>query len=109
MTKKNIEHVVNYLENHTWKETAERFKISEMTISRYIKRFNQVDIINNEHYINLLKKGFNRLLRKKIYDMKAVELKLVWYLLSNKSQSCSKDQYIIKIKKMAGLVKWQKI
>lgn len=103
MTKKKIVQVVNFLDKHTWKETAKHYKISEMTISRYVKRFNQINIINSETYTNLLKKGFINLLKKSIYDMSAVELKMILYLISGKSISCTKDQYISKIKKYTGI------
>lgn len=98
-----IEKVVNYLKNHTWKETANYFKISEMTISRYLKKFNEVNIINEDVMINLLKKNFNRLLRKSLYNMKANELRVIYFFLSNKSISLKKGQYITKIRKIAGV------
>lgn len=109
MKIKQIEKVVNYLENHTWKETATHFKISEMTISRYIKKHRLTNIIKDDKYINLLKSGFNKLLRKKLLDMKTSELRLVYYLLTDKSVSLRKEQYISKIMKITGTEKWKTI
>jgi len=103
MPKKNIASVVKYLSEHTWSATAKHFNISEMTISRYLKRFNQTNIINDEQYTKLLKAGFNRILKKKLFDMKAVELRVVYYLLTGVSKSLKRDQYIIKIKNIAGV------
>ena len=106
MTKTKIEDVVNYLENHTWKQTAQRFYISEMTISRYLKKFKMRNTINNDNYIKLLKRGFNKLLKKRLDEMKAAELKLVYFLITNKSVSLRKEQYITKLTKIIGVNKF---
>lgn len=109
MKVKQIEKVVNYLQNHTWKETAENFKISEMTISRYLKKFNQVNIIDVDKMIIMLKTGFNKLIKKSLFDMKANELKTIWSLLTGKSVSLRKEQYITKIKHLVGKIRWKKM
>ncbi len=109
MKIEKIEKVVKYLENHTWKKTAEFFKISEMTISRYIKKFNQVNIINNDKFINELKRGFNKLIKKDLFNMKASELRIVYHLLTQKNISLRKEQYIIKIKNLVDKIRWKKI
>lgn len=103
MKIKKIENVINYLKNHTWKETAEHFKISEMTITRYIKRYELTNRINNTNYIMILKRGFNKLIKQDIYDMKANELRIIYYLLTNKSISMSKMSYIKKIINLTGV------
>lgn len=103
MKKLPADKIVNYLQNHTWKQTAEHFNISEMTISRKIKRLKIVNTINDINYINLLKKGFNKLLKKRLDTMKASELRLVFFLLSNKSISMKKVQYIKRITKITGV------
>ena len=103
MIPNKIEKVVLFLDDHTWKETAKKFKISEMTISRYIKKFNQVNIINDVNLINLLKKGFNTLLRKSLLDMSTAELKVLHFLLTRKNVSMKKKSYILKIKNLAGV------
>lgn len=36
--KKNKNEILRFLETHTWKETSEFFKVSEMTISRWLKQ-----------------------------------------------------------------------
>lgn len=108
MKVEKIEKVVKYLETNTWKKTAEHFNISQMTISRYIKKFNEVNIINNDSLINGLKRGFNKLIKKSLYDMKASELRIVFHLLTNKNISLTKEQYILKIKRLVGTIKWQK-
>lgn len=103
MKVNKIENVVRYLDNHTWKETAKHFKISEMTVSRYAKKFRQVDVINDIALINMLKKGFNKLLRKSLYDMKTAELRVLYFLLTDKNVSLKKDQYILKIRRLTGV------
>ena len=109
MKIEKIEKVVNYLGNHTWKKTAEHFKISEMTISRYVKKFNQVNIINIDKLINELKHGFNKLIKKNLFDMKASELRIVYHLLTQKNISLRKEQYIVKIKNLIGKIRWKTI
>jgi arginine repressor len=104
-----IEKVVKYLESHTWRKTAEFFKISEMTISRYLKKFNQVNVINNDKLINELKHGFNKLIRKDLFNMKASELRIVYHLLTQKNVSLRKEQYIVKIKNLIGKIRWTKL
>ena len=64
MKKISTDEIVKYLQSHTWSATAEHFEISEMTISRKLKRLKLVNVIDNTEYINLLKKGFNKLLKK---------------------------------------------
>lgn len=109
MTKINVVDVVNYLGNNTWKKTAKHFKISEMTISRYVKKHAMANIINKDSLIKQLKHSFNKLIKKSLYDMSATELKTIYFFLTGKSLSMLKDQYIIKIKKIVGVVKWKKI
>lgn len=103
MKVNKIEQVVRYLDNHTWRQTSEHFKISEMTVSRYVKKFKQVDIINDVALINMLKKGFNKLLRKSLFDMKTAELRVLYFLLTSKNVSLKKDQYVLKIRRLAGV------
>ncbi len=109
MVKKNIVDVVNYLSEHTWKKTAEHFGISEMTISRYLKKHNMTNTINVDSLITQLKRAFNKLIRKSLFDMTATELKTIYFFLTNKALSMNKDQYILKIKKIVGVIKWKKI
>ena len=108
MNKIQTSEIVKYLKNHTWRETAEHFKISEMTISRKLKRTKLIDVIDDVNYINLLKRGFNKLLKKRLHDMKASELRLVYYLLTNQSVSMNKVQYIKRIAKIVGVKKYVK-
>lgn len=109
MKIEKIKLIVNYLESHTWKQTALKYKISEMTISRALKKFRQVNTIKNDVLINMLKNKFNKLIRRDIFDMKASELRVLYYLLTDKNVSLRKDQYIPKIMKITGVEKWKKI
>lgn len=103
MKKVSTEKIVSYLQNHTWKETAEHFNISEMTISRKIKRSKLIDIIDKDKYTILLKRGFNKILKKKLNTMKATELRLIFFLLSGTAISMKKTQYIKRIGKIVGV------
>ena len=105
--KKDPRKVADYLLDHTWKQTATHFQISEMTISRYLKHLELSDIIKSNVYINKLKRGFNKLLRKKLYDMSATELKVIYALLTGKYTSMTKDRYILRIKKIVGVNNWK--
>lgn len=105
MKKISGDAIVRYLQFHTWSETAEHFKISEMTISRKLKRLKLINVIDNANYINLLKKGFNKIIRKELKNMKASELRLIFFILTGRSISLKKVQYIKHIAKIAGVKK----
>lgn len=108
MKKISNEKIVSFLKTHTWRDTAEHFKISEMTISRRLKRLKIIDVIDDTIYTNLLKRGFNRILKEPLGNMKAGELRLVYFLLTGKSISLKKTQYIKHIAKITGVNRYGK-
>jgi hypothetical protein len=52
--------------NYTWSETAAHFKISEMTISRYIKRNKRSDVENNSEF---KKESNKKRIEKNVLDL----------------------------------------
>ena len=94
-----INEVMEYLVDHTWSETADKFKISEMTISRWKKLYENGNLIDKKDFTNKIKKGINRILKKDIIEMNATELKLIYGILTGKFTSMRKDQYILRIRK----------
>lgn len=85
--------------DYTWKQIALTLDISEMTILRRLKDFNEYSQYNLGKITNILKKKFNFVLKKSLISMTASELRIIYALYSGNNISLTKKQYINRIKK----------
>jgi len=94
---------LSYLENHTWQETAKKFDISEMSISRLKKRYKVVKnelIANNKgNLINKLFQNFIKQLKSKpLNKWSSAELRIFYSIIAGKSVSLTVKQYKARIR-----------
>ena len=94
MTIKNVSEILEYLESHTWKQTAEKFDISEMSIKRLIDRKTKLTILERYGLANILVKKMTNLTKTGFSEMTSAQLRLIHALLTNRNVSMTKRQYI---------------
>lgn len=99
MTIKNISDIINFLNTHTWRETADYFDISEMSIKRILDRQRFNSEIEKYNYTTIFRREFDKLLKKNLIDMKTSELRILYYILYNKNNSLRRVEYIKNILK----------
>lgn len=95
---------MNFLETHTYVQTAFKFDISEMSISRLKKRYKVVKnelIANNKgNAINKLFQNYIRVLKSKpLSKWSSAELRVFNSIIAGKQQSLTVKQYRGKIRR----------
>ena len=99
MTIKNRQEIIEYEKTHTWKKTAKHFDISEMSISRILKQNSLEKDLALLKSTNKIIGEFKKLLKIPLTNMSATQLRMIFFILSGKNVSFTKNQYISKIRR----------